>query len=485
MAGLTDQGWVTITYDELLSNYSNRAVQVFQDLITDPNDAVDTSADTTLGRMISLVADGTFNLYEVAQDVYTAFNPTAATGIALDNIVSYIGIRRNKASSSTVFATFEGISGTTVPASSIVRSNLTGSAWRSSSSILLSTQSANGIDIVIPATGEGDYVITATSPTGTVYTISYHANASETVSQILSGLNGAALSTGIFQTALRKNNTLLQIDALDVYTNYTFETTTNINYPEITVRRGGELQSIDTGRITGLPDTLTIIGSPVSGWNAVTNKITAEEGTNLETDEELRVRFNLTKYIIGTASVDAIYSGLMEVNGIRQVVIYENDTTIEDSNGVPPKSFMCIIRGGTNEEIADMIWIKKPAGIQAVGNITTEIKDSMNYSHFIGFSRPEEVLVYMKITIGKDTGYSESKITEIKTAMTTYVESIAIGDTLRFSRLFCPLTSLGGFFVNNLLVGLDPTDLKMGQDLTPSFDQIFVLLPENIEIEVT
>ena len=51
-----------------------------------------------------------------------------------------------------------------------------------------------------------------------------------------------------------------------------------------------DASSIDTGPIGALSGTLTVIETPITGWDSVTNATDATLGANLETDPELRAR---------------------------------------------------------------------------------------------------------------------------------------------------------------------------------------------------
>ncbi|MGC3003985.1 hypothetical protein ACPF8X_37830, partial [Streptomyces sp. G35A] len=94
MAGLTNNGWETKRLPEILTDLRTRAGVIFQDLLEDPNDVVDTSEDSTIGRFIGLITPAITDLWEAGHGMYTAFDPNSATRIPLDNIVALSGITR-------------------------------------------------------------------------------------------------------------------------------------------------------------------------------------------------------------------------------------------------------------------------------------------------------------------------------------------------------------------------------------------------------
>jgi len=124
MAGLTPEGLVIKRYSEILEEKRARAVSRFLDLVG-PNDTVDTSDSSTLGRLIALSIPGEADLWEAAQEVYSAFDPNAAYGVALDNLVALGGIERFQESFSTVQAVFTGDAGTFISQGSTVRATTT------------------------------------------------------------------------------------------------------------------------------------------------------------------------------------------------------------------------------------------------------------------------------------------------------------------------------------------------------------------------
>ena len=137
MAGLTPEGLVTKRLTDILSDNRQRAVQLFQDLVS-VGDVVDTSASSTLGRLIALAAPGEADLWEAVQEVYSAFDPNSATGIALDNLVALGGITRFSNTYTTAQALFTGNNGTLIPAGSVVSSATSGQSFNVLASVALS-----------------------------------------------------------------------------------------------------------------------------------------------------------------------------------------------------------------------------------------------------------------------------------------------------------------------------------------------------------
>ena len=93
--GVTPEGFELKRLQDILLDTGQRAVTIFQDLVS-PTDIVDTSDSSTIGRFINLFAPSDAILWEQAQLSYSSLDPNTAIGPALDNVVQYGGITRQK-----------------------------------------------------------------------------------------------------------------------------------------------------------------------------------------------------------------------------------------------------------------------------------------------------------------------------------------------------------------------------------------------------
>src|SRR5690606_30108468 len=102
------------------------------------------------------------DVWEAIQQVYSAFDPNSATGVALDNLVALGGITRFANTYSTSQAIFTGNNGTLIPAGSVVSSDTTGESFNVVASVGLSPSLASGVTISVPTVADS-----------TVYTVTY------------------------------------------------------------------------------------------------------------------------------------------------------------------------------------------------------------------------------------------------------------------------------------------------------------------------
>ena len=176
------------------------------------------------------------------------------------------------------------------------------------------------------------------------------------------------------------------------------------------------------GAVTANAGTIAVIATPVVGWNSVTNPLDATVGTEIETDAELRQRREEELRATGSATLDAIRADVLADPKVLQASVFENTSDLIDANGLPPKSIEVVVFDGTpptltDDEIAQLIFDTKAAGILAFGLESGTATDSLGGFHTIGFSRPTEIEIFvdMFVSIDISTGYAGAAA--LKTAL--------------------------------------------------------------------
>jgi uncharacterized phage protein gp47/JayE len=95
----------------------------------------------------------------------------------------------------------------------------------------------------------------------------------------------------------------------------------------------------EIGPIGALAGTLTNLVSSVPNVASVTNLADATEGSDEETDAELKLRRQQQLGQAGTATATGIVSALQLMEEVRKATIIVNDLDISDGDGRPPHSF--------------------------------------------------------------------------------------------------------------------------------------------------
>lgn len=226
--------------------------------------------------------------------------------------------------------------------------------------------------------------------------------------------------------------------------------------------------------------TLTVIASPLVGWNSITNPLDATTGLPADTDETLRARRDEELAKAGSSTVRAIKADVLAVseNGIgpTSVLVLENDTDTTNVDGVPAHAFEVIVYDPTpitNTLIAQAIWDTKPAGIKAHGAITANATDpDTGELHPVKFSRPTAKNVYVTFeTVTTGPGYVGDAA--FKTAVVSYLRGKhSIGDDV--AELQCWLAA--GSVTGVLKIGA----VKLGFAAAPTGTDDLAIAPREI-----
>lgn len=454
MAGVTDQGFVIKRLADILADDRALAVQLFQDLIQ-PGDNVNTDDSSALGRLISLAAPSEADLWEAAQEVYAAFDPNSATGIALDNLVAYAGLTRKEQTFTTSSILVAGDTNTLIPVGQTVSSSFTGEQFTTVGAVSLAPSNASGITVsVVTLQNSTAYTINYSNTIST-NTITFTSDASATVPEILNGLQGVIAGAHPSLTATVVGTDLI-INRNDIFQTVAFTTSVNLGITK--VRTVGEVVSVNAGVIEQPANTIDTILTPMLGWDSVINPIAATPGEDRETDEQLRLRFRNGKFDRATNTFDAIYSALINLDNVSEVTIYENDTSAVDGNGVPAHSFLPIVSGGLSTDIANAIWENKPTGILSYGNTSVNVTDIQGGVHVVSFSRPNPVVIYISMDITTDVNFPANGNDLIRSNIIEYfAANFGTGDDVIYSRIYTPVNQVPGHQVNTLTIGTAPS----------------------------
>jgi len=477
MAGVTEEGFVIKRFQEVLTDNRGNAVELFQDLV-EVGDVVDVGDSSALGRLVALASPSEADLWEAAQQVYSAFDANSATGISLDNMILLSGIpARFENTYTTAQILLSGDNGTLIAAGNTVSSPTTSEQFSLLNDVLLSPENTSGVVVTsILVEDNATYTISFTRQSATQI-ISYSSPVGATKALILAGLKASIDSTYPELIATINTDGNLKIVLADIFLQTSFSTSTNLGV--IKVDKLGDVVATTAGPLSQPIGTITQIQTSRLGWDSVTNPLAAVSGRLRETDEELRIRFRNTKFERAGNIVEAVYSALFSLDDVQQVYIDDNNTDVTNANGTPGHSFLVLVDGGTSVEIALAIWDNRGAGVASVGNTSVTITDKFGYEREIRFSRPTPINIYIQLELTTDQNFPEGGYDQIREAIINYVDSLSIGQDVLYSRLYTPANSVKGHYIDSLAIGLSPSSLGVSNMAIP-FDAVAQVLPENI-----
>lgn len=188
----------------------------------------------------------------------------------------------------------------------------------------------------------------------------------------------------------------------------------------------GESGNVEAGLINR-------ILNPETGITKVENPAETHSGRDIESDYELRNRYELSFANGGSATVDAIRAKVLSIPSVKSAIVLENKT-MNEVNSIPPKSIMVVVQGGTDKAVAQAILDTKAAGIDTAGDVVQAIPDAAGLMKEIRFQRAKKVLIYIKITAKKSP---TSNLTEdaIRQAVASYFNGLKMGQDVVYSKL--------------------------------------------------
>ncbi len=213
--------------------------------------------------------------------------------------------------------------------------------------------------------------------------------------------------------------------------------------------------SAKTGVYNAAPNTITNIVTPVAGWNSATNPSAAIPGAAAESDALYRARQDLALASTGSATVDAIRTAVLAVQGVQECIVYENTSTSPQSfDGVllGPHSFAVMLYDGpspaaADDAIAQAIWDNKPAGIFSNGISSGTAFGKDGVARDINFYRVQSINIVITITVVTDPArFPLAGAALVQTRIVTYMTSIlGVGDdVVPLQVQACVLETSGG-----------------------------------------
>ncbi len=424
---------------------------------------------SVFGQLVGLYSERESLLWEAMEDVYNSQYPDTAEGASLDNVAALSGIVRLAATKSVVKnQLLFGTAATLVPAGTILSVSGNPAARFVT---LLDTTLVAGVDEVqdldfslVPTSGTWKlkYLTDETS------SLAFNANAAAVQAALnalplLSGVTVAGNYTSGFTITFagadgKQPHPLLVVSQNSLQNGVTPVTTTLVETTPGVAQGQVDCEGESTGPVSAAAQTLSVIETPVAGFASTRNPEDAILGRNTETDLELRTRRSKTLQVAGAGTVEAIRSRLLNLEGVTDVIVFENDTLVTNPQGLPPKSFEAVVRGGDDQEIVDLLWEIKPAGIQTHGALNGTVVDSQGVSRVINYSRPTLVNIYLEVDLVVNSEFPVNGVAASEEALVVKGDAFGIGkDVIVYPKLICALDEIPGIEDVVIRIGTAPS----------------------------
>lgn len=378
----TDNGYETRRFNVIRE-------QLRQALETELGTPINSEPDTVMGTMISVFANQLSIQENDVQALSNNLDIYKAEGVYLDRLVRYIGLTRLAAA----------------PASGVLK------IWRDSQDVITSS--------LLFSTTSGTEFITIGNINTSLLECTNAILAPETVIENVIytlGINGATFTktsapedteativdyfvqeiTNFLGIPAVNDNNRVKIDLPDTEIN-TMSITATQNFSLVEVAAYNDFESVEKGLLQVTENTITQVVSNEPSILRVNNPLDSIDGRDLETDEELRKRYEVSFSQGGNSTYDAILAALLQLPNVTGAVIIENDT-VNQVDDLPAKSYKCVVADGNPTNIADTIWSTKPAGVQTIGEIASVVKDIKGNFQNVYWSRPTEIYIFVEAT---------------------------------------------------------------------------------------
>lgn len=402
--------------------------------------AIDVSAGSVFGVFIGIMAKEFADEWELLEAVYYSLYPSSADGTSLDNVGDLTGIQRLAATQTIGVVQAYGDLGTPLTIGNVISIINTGDRFTvSNNEVISNVDTVNILIDVDTVTDSIDYTVTINGTPST-----FNSGVSATAESIAAGL--------VVQILISPES----IDASDNLDGTFFVTSPDFTV-EFTATLTAELAFLKAaanvpviaeqfGVIQGLAGTATVIETPVAGWDSSNNDLDFIVGRDVETDTEFRIRRAQSLQVTGAGTLESIRSRLLQVVGVTAAFVEENATDIIDGEGRPPHSFESVVAGGDDQDIADLLWLTKPAGIQTTGTESVSVVDSQGATHFMEFSRATEIFLHVRITLTltPEENYPVDGDDQVAANVLAYGQTLTIGDDVFVQRFYAPVYEVSG-----------------------------------------
>lgn len=488
--GLTEYGLQIPSYEEWRDLYYEKGRST---LGTDIN----IGDSSIIGQFLSIFAYQDTLTWEALQAVYNSQTYDGAEGIYLDEILSRRGVFRKSSAPGSGFPYIETNSNApwtyTVPVTTYF-SSTSGQNYKVSVATTLrdrvaafkvtraELQSA-GTSITFTMnnalTGAAKTIVINTSATNALTNlatfISQNIDQKET-NKVL--VNNNTLYMGFLSTNLDKPV------GLDSAQRFFASSNLGVKWsliPAVATVTG--VYNVYPGEINGMTPT------PPSGYVSVGNFTEFYPGREVETDAEYRVRFNDTVDEANAATRPAIYKAISDLDGVQRVRIYDNPTST-DQPYAPAFTFNTVVLGGETAQIANTLYQKKPINTLTYGTVSYTVTIDDGSTEIIKYTPANETSYSVKVRYKtvNDQALTDEEINAITENFAVLAASFNIGTVVfnaQIQGVVFNSVTYGRFAyltVQTKLASAPDSDYSTA-DISVGFDEIPVILPENVTFE--
>lgn len=343
------------------------------------------------------------------QAVYLSFNPLTATGVSLDLVGLLIGTARNQATFSTVLLTMTGTVGAVITNGQAEDSN--GNFWNLPSTVTI--PGGGSINVTALAVNPGS--ISANAATITII--------AKPTADWTGITNGSAATVG---------------EPVEPDSAYRARLLISQSKPSLTLLAG------TTAAVAAVPNvTRSVVYENPNGYTASYGLVNTS-GTAVT--RVLGYSFDATMVTQAFTIAGVGYTVASVSDGDHLALTSsagsQTGAAFFIGGGValgPGHSITAVVENGNSTAIAQAIYNNKNPGVLTNGTTTVTVTDPLNgnISMPISFDILGYVSIYVSLNIhGLSPAYNSAVQAQIQAAVSTYLDSLGIGESVVFSQLY-------------------------------------------------
>lgn len=439
--GITDNGFTRPTLSDIVDDVKEQFKTTFGTKLL-------TTDDSVAGQLATIIAEREDMLWKLTEAVYAAQTLAGAEGVYLNDVLGKYGIFRREAqpSSGVVYVeTDASCANTTIIPSTTQYSGNNGKVYLASSDTRASER-VGGMHVPKDSVSSGFHRFIMSNPySGKTAIFEYNVSVlpdgvtvdEQSVLLMFNSLVGfvESNSNGIYSGYCwidNNDNLLIGFDSsfefvgLPQSTEMYFLTPIGNRYTAISVEatEAGEARLGVNGITSMLPQP--------TGYVDVHNPSPFYSGSDVESDGAYRLRHSLTKSKTGKGTTSNMITTLSALDGVEDVVVFENPTSDENFNYADPFSAMFVVLGGSASEIVKTLYDNKPVNVHLKGSYTESVPTLDGKYEDVGFTIAveRELTVKIRYKTRNNLPLSSSEKNDIIAAVNSSIQSFTIGDTI-------------------------------------------------------
>lgn len=486
--GLTDYGFAIPSLDDLIADTKQTLIRTF-------GENFNTQANSIVDKITTILNEREYQLILLAASVYSAQTIAGAEGIYLDELFGKRGIyRRGKTRGS---GTIQMTVTNTVPYNMIYDSN----AYTIDSGNFVFSNDVPVVGNIVAqqilnedwVTGNYSLQIVNQVDGATKFLNLTLANKTPNNPQLNTFM--ASIKDFIVANTSQLNNDRIFIDTasgslyigfnsdkerIGLNSRVDFRTSPVVGHRTLTM----DVIAVNPGAISREARTVTNISPTPSGFVGLINATPFNEGADVETDSDYKIRALSSVGSGAAATRPAVISAVLNVEGVSKVRVFSNNTGATNQFNIPPYKFETVVYGGSTEDISEALYKTIALSNATYGNTYHDImtEDAQEERIFHSKAAARQLMVRVRYR-GKILSKTEQD--RIKDALIGVVGPLNIADTLYNIQLVSAVgSSISPGRFTQLIVEAknvtDPDTSYTTDDIVAGMAEVFDLEAEDV-----